>query len=84
MDMIEDRNKKGVSVIFSTHIMEEAEKIADRVLLIHKGKAAEYGELKEVKDKYSEGKFFVETKDKITSTDDFTAKNVKEGYILDL
>jgi len=35
---IRDCKKRGKCVLFSTHIMREAERLADRIVLIHKGK----------------------------------------------
>lgn len=84
MDIIEEKNKKGVTVIFSTHIMEEAEKIADRILILHKGKASEYGDINEIKAKYAEGKVFVETQDKIKEDKNYKILKVKNGYNLTL
>ena len=38
LDFIKEEKKKGKGVIYSTHYMEEAENICDRVVLLHKGK----------------------------------------------
>ncbi len=38
LDFIKEERDKGKCVIYSTHYMEEAENICDRVVLIHKGK----------------------------------------------
>jgi ABC-2 type transport system ATP-binding protein len=42
----------GVTVLFSTHIMENAEKICERILLVDKGREIVSGTLAEVKSKY--------------------------------
>jgi sodium transport system ATP-binding protein len=44
----------GKCVIFSTHIMREAERICDRVGVIHRGKLLAEGTLEELQDKYEE------------------------------
>jgi ABC-2 type transport system ATP-binding protein len=44
--------QKGVTVLFSTHIMEHAEKICERILLINKGKEVVYGSLADIKARY--------------------------------
>lgn len=49
IELLLELNKQGATIIFSTHQMEEAEKIADRILMIKEGKKALYGELEEVK-----------------------------------
>ena len=44
--------EKGCTVLFSTHIMEHAEKICERILLLNKGKAVVYGPLADIKARY--------------------------------
>ena len=43
LDFIKEEKSKGKSIIYSTHYMEEAENICDRVILIHKGKLVKEG-----------------------------------------
>ncbi len=43
LDFIKEEKQKGKSIIYSTHYMEEAENICDRVVLIHKGKVIKEG-----------------------------------------
>ena len=38
LDFIKEEKAKGKCIIYSTHYMEEAENICDRVILLHKGK----------------------------------------------
>jgi len=47
---IRDCKQQGKCVLFSTHIMREAERIADRVVMIHKGKLIAEGNLEELRD----------------------------------
>jgi ABC-2 type transport system ATP-binding protein len=44
--------EKGATVLFSTHIMEHAEKICERILLMDKGREVFYGSMAEIKTKY--------------------------------
>ena len=44
--------QKGVTVLFSTHIMEHADKICERILLIDKGKEVVYGSMADIKTRY--------------------------------
>ncbi|MHB0897064.1 MAG: ABC transporter ATP-binding protein [Spirochaetales bacterium] len=44
--------QKGTMVLFSTHIMEHAEKICERILLVNKGKEVVYGPMADIKAKY--------------------------------
>jgi ABC-2 type transport system ATP-binding protein len=48
-DQIINLKRRGRSVIFSTHQMGEAEKLCDRILMIHKGRKVIDGALQEVR-----------------------------------
>lgn len=50
--MMREHADKGNSVFFSTHVLEVAEKLCDRIAIIDKGKLVFNGTLKELKDKY--------------------------------
>jgi sodium transport system ATP-binding protein len=47
---IRECKRKGKCVLFSTHIMREAERIADRIVLIHKGKLMAEGTLDHLRE----------------------------------
>jgi ABC-2 type transport system ATP-binding protein len=51
-DVIMEMKKKGKTIIFSTHSMDSAEKLCDRILLLNKGKEVLSGKLSEVKQRY--------------------------------
>lgn len=38
LDFIKEEKKKGKCILYSTHYMEEAENICDRIILMHKGR----------------------------------------------
>ncbi len=52
-------NKKGTSIIFSTHRMESVEEMCDYIALIHKSNKLIEGKLEDVKRKYRTHKFQV-------------------------
>ena len=43
--------KSGVAVLFTTHYLEEAEQLCDRVAIIHKGKIQKQGDIKQLVQK---------------------------------
>lgn len=47
-----DLKGNGATIIFSTHLMEQVEKLCDRICLINKGKQVLGGSLTEIKAKY--------------------------------
>ena len=51
-DVILELKQAGKSIIFSTHQMEQVERLCDAILLINHGKDVLHGNLKEVKSRY--------------------------------
>ncbi len=51
-EMMREHAKKHNTVFFSTHVLEIAEKLCDRIAIIDKGKIIYYGTLDELKKKY--------------------------------
>lgn len=49
LDFIKEEKKRGKCIVYSTHYMEEAENICDKVVLINKGKIIATGTPKEIK-----------------------------------
>ena len=52
MNIIEERQKAGATVVFVTHQMEEVERLCDKVVLLKDGKAVEYGTVADIRKKY--------------------------------
>lgn len=50
---IKELKDEGKTIIFSSHSMEEVEKLCDEVGIIHKGSIVEVSKLENLKDKYS-------------------------------
>ena len=53
-EMMREHSKKGNTVFFSTHVLEVAEKLCDRVGIINKGKLVFVGTFEEMKNKFKE------------------------------
>ena len=49
--------KQGKTILFSTHIMTEVQKLCDRVAIMSKGKIAAVGTLDELKSQYQQPDF---------------------------
>jgi ABC-2 type transport system ATP-binding protein len=54
-DIILKMRENGATILFSTHVMHEAEKLCDYILLINKGKTVIDGKLRQIKDQYRTG-----------------------------
>jgi ABC-2 type transport system ATP-binding protein len=78
INILKKLNEEGITIVFSTHIMEEAEKIADRVGILKDGKFEVYGKLEDIKDKYAEKAIRVRVEGEMPKNDKlykFTKKN---------
>lgn len=53
LDIVDDLKKKGTAVIYITHLMEEVERLADRLLILKDGASRAYGSVKSVKKEFS-------------------------------
>lgn len=53
LDIVEHHKQGGAAVIYITHLMEEVERLADRLLIIKDGKSEAYGTVKQVKKKFN-------------------------------
>ncbi len=47
-DQVRELKKSGVAILFTTHYLEEAEQLCDRVIIIHKGKMEKQGDTKDL------------------------------------
>lgn len=52
LDIVEEYRQKGTAVIYITHLMEEVERLADRVLIIKDGARVAYGTKDQIKRDY--------------------------------
>jgi len=52
MDIVEEQNKKGTTVVLVTHQMEEVERLCDRIILLKDGKKRAYGTTDEVRSEF--------------------------------
>ena len=53
LDIVDELQEKGTAVIYITHLMEEVERLADRVLILKDGTARAYGTVKKLKKDFT-------------------------------
>jgi ABC-2 type transport system ATP-binding protein len=58
-DAVLDLRSRGTTVLFSTHVMEQAESLCDRILLIHRGRTRLAGTVDEVRSREGREAAFV-------------------------
>lgn len=81
MDIIEEHQKDGATVIFVTHQMEEVERLCDRILLLKDGAARLYGTVDEVKDQFGGKILEVVSESKIPENDKLYTIERREGHL---
>lgn len=54
LETVADLRDQGKCIVFSTHIMREAEKLCDRVAIVHRGRILAEGPLEEVRERHGE------------------------------
>ena len=55
-DFVAQLRREGLSILLTTHYLEEAERLCDRVAIIHKGSLREMGPTRQLVEKYSRKK----------------------------
>ena len=76
--------KKGATIIFSTHRMEQVEEICDHIVLVNLGKKILDGTVKDIKQQFKENIFSVQTSnsENITNNDIFNIVRKEEEKVL--
>ncbi len=55
-DVMMELKEEGTTIIFSTHLMEQVEKLCESICLINKGEAVLSGSLREIKSKFGQNR----------------------------
>lgn len=55
-----DQAKKGATILYSTHVIDEAQKMSNSIVMIKEGKRVEYGTISEVRKKYGSNNILIE------------------------
>jgi ABC-2 type transport system ATP-binding protein len=69
-DVLVDQKKAGKAILFSTHRMDQVEKLCDSICLIDGGKAVLQGGMREIKSRYPRNRVLVDYEGKM----DFSAE----------
>jgi ABC-2 type transport system ATP-binding protein len=60
-DILLDLQKRGVTIVMSTHQMHQVEEMCTRLLLVNRGRAVLYGSLKEIQNQFAENAILLQT-----------------------
>ena len=66
-DLLKKLNMAGTTIFLTTHYIEEAEKLCDRICILHKGKILEIDDKKKLMNRFAKSQISIELKDKIKS-----------------
>ena len=70
-DIILELKQNGTTIMFSTHVMESAEKLCDDIFLINKGREVLYGKLNDIKKSFGRENVLIE----FEGNDDFLKRS---------
>jgi ABC-2 type transport system ATP-binding protein len=59
-DLIVDLSREGKTILISTHMMDQVERMCERIFMIHHGKGVLYGSVAEIKSRYGKNTIFLE------------------------
>jgi ABC-2 type transport system ATP-binding protein len=59
-DTLVDLKKEGRAILFSTHRMDQAEKLCDEICLVHRGEVVLSGKMREVKSRYERNRVIID------------------------
>ncbi|HEU4962256.1 MAG TPA: ABC transporter ATP-binding protein [Bacilli bacterium] len=85
-NMIRDLKQQGVTIIYSTHYMEEVETLCDHLAIIDNGHVIAQGALQELLDQYGQTSIFVEAKgwaELPALAEVKSSRAVDDGYMLE-
>ncbi len=80
MDIIEEENTRGATIMMVTHQMEEVEKICNRALLLKNGKMEAYGTVDEIRNKFGKQRIILEFVGELTKSDKFEIIKKEANY----
>ncbi|MGI5898229.1 MAG: ABC transporter ATP-binding protein [Candidatus Dojkabacteria bacterium] len=60
VDILLQRKKEGATILYSTHVIDEAQKMADSLVIVNKGKMLEHGSINEVRKRHGSSNIVVE------------------------
>ncbi len=79
-EIIAQSKKENKIIILSTHQMAEVEKISDHIYLINQGKMVLDSSLSEIKSRFKENAYYIESDDKIEILKDFKEVKIIEEH----
>jgi ABC-2 type transport system ATP-binding protein len=64
LDLVEEERSRGAAVLYSTHLMEEVQTLADLVVVLSQGRVLASGTVADLLDRYAQPQLEIEVEDK--------------------
>ncbi|MCL2063260.1 MAG: ATP-binding cassette domain-containing protein [Candidatus Cloacimonetes bacterium] len=81
---IHELQKKGITIIFSTHRLEQVEEICEDIALINKGQVILAGQINKIKREFKKGLFKINYSKNINTSSELPISSQDEAFINDL
>ncbi len=78
-DVITRAKSEGRTIILSTHNLEHAERLCNRLLMLHRGKVRLYGGVAEIKERFTTRAYFLEYTGELPEWPDITVRRSEPG-----
>ncbi|WP_075981978.1 ABC transporter ATP-binding protein [Bacillus massilinigeriensis] len=79
-----EKLKKETTVLFSTHILNDAEEVCDEIMFLHKGEIVESGTMEELRSKHQQASIDIVLQDKAEKfMDQFKDHHLIQSYTID-
>lgn len=79
-DLIIELGNEGKTILISTHMMDQVERMCDRIFMIHKGKGVLYGSVDEIRSRYGKNTVLLEFEGELTNIPDVRKINNSGNY----
>ncbi|VVB96000.1 Trehalose/maltose import ATP-binding protein MalK [uncultured archaeon] len=79
-DLIIELGKEGKTILISTHMMDQVERMCDRIFMINRGNGVLYGSVGEIKSGYGKNTIFLEFEGELKSIAGVRKTNLSGNY----
>ncbi len=79
-DLIIELGKEGKTILISTHMMDQVERMCDRIFMINRGSGVLYGSVGEIKSRYGKNTIFLEFEGELKSIAGVRKTNLSGNY----
>lgn len=79
-EMILELGKEGKTILISTHMMDQVERMCSRIFMMHRGKGVLYGSMSEIKSRFGKNTVFLEFEGELKNMPGVKKSNLSGNY----